>query len=348
MTSWHTALKPQTFQTFVYNSSLSDSAALARGGNVYNSWSKLITAKDKQAGGALIVFEQNETIPSGAWNLNNCYLKGNGLAYSSGGYTLTFGDSTTITDFTFGTVDSLRILSTSTTDPIITITGGLTLQIINQSELWASATKPIIKQTGSGQMIFLLRGAGRLVDNGYEVFETTASSMGSIIIIARGDSSTVADDVLRSSNNTIFGHFIQSTTLDPSSWTGTQTNLSVGANISAKQTISAALGRSLKQTMANATSITPGLNYDYCRQDNTQAAGTLTVNAPTGTASDGDRLCLLLKATNAQTYSFNAIYRGSTTTALPTTLAAGKSDWLEFRYNSTDTKYDLINYRGGF
>jgi len=332
----------QSYQTFVYNSGGSQS------GNRYNDWSDMMTAKDLQEGGALIIFEQNETIPAGAWNLANCYLKGNGLSYSTGGFTLTFGDSTTITDFTFGTVDSLRILSTSTTDPIITITGGLTINVINQAELWASATYPVIKQTGSGQMIFLLKGAGRLVDNGYEVFETTASSMGSIIIIARGDSSTVANDVLRSSNNTIFGHFIQSVALDPSVWTGTQAALAVGANISAKQTILAAAGRSLKQTMTNATSITPGLNYDYCRQDNTQAAGTLTVNAPTGTASDGDRLCLLLKATNAQTYSFNAIYRGSTSLALPVTLAATKTDWLEFRYNATDTKYDLINYKGGF
>lgn len=337
-----TTIKPQSYETFVYNSGGSQA------GNRFNDWSDMMTAKDLQEGGALIIFEQNETIPAGAWDLNNCYLKGNGLAYSTGGYTLTFGDSTTITDFTFGTVDSLRILSTSTTDPIITITGGLTINVINQAELWASATYPVIKQTGSGQMIFLLTGAGRLVDNGYEVFQTTAAAFGSIIIIARGPSSTVADDTLRSSNSAIYGHFIQSVTLDPSTWPGTQTNLTVGANISAKQTIISAGGRSLKQTMANATSITPAIGYDASRQDNTQAIGTLTVNAPTGTASDGDRIILVIKTTNVQTYAFNAIYVGSTSLALPTVSEATKTDYIEFRYNSTATKWYLINFKGGF
>lgn len=342
-----TFVKPQSYQTFVYNSSLTDAQCAALGGNVYNSWPRMITAKDKQAGGSLIQFQQSESIPTGAWNMANCYLKGNGLAAGSGGYTITWPTGCTITDFTFGTIDSLKFISTST-DPIITITGGLTLAIKNQSELHASGTDPFILQTGSGQMIFLLDGAGRLKDNGYPVFETTAAAYGSIIVIARQASSTVDNNVLKATNTAIVGDFIQSVTLDGSTWPATNTGITGPVVISSKQTSVGALGRALGQTMANATSITPVIGYDYARQDNTQALGTLTVNAPTGTASAGDRLELIVKATNTQTYSFNAIYRGSTSLALPASCIGTKTDILEFRYNHTDTKWDLINYKGGF
>jgi hypothetical protein len=329
----------QSYQTFIFNSSG------IQAGNRYNSWADLMTAKTGQEGSIIIQFEQNETIPAGAYNLDYCALYGNGLAYDSGGITLTWPTGVTITSWKNPYIDSIRMYSTSNTY-IWDTAVGFSFKVTVQSEMWAT-TAPFIRGTASAQYIFVLSGAGRLKQAGAEIFECTAAAYGGIVVIGRGDNSTSANNVIKSTNTIVYLHLIQNTVLDVSTFPGTQTGATL-YDLSAKQTQISALGREATQTMANATSITPAVGYGICRQDNAQAAGTLTVNAPSGTAFNGDRMILRLKTTNAQTYAFNAIYRGSTTTALPTTLAAGKTDHIEFVYNSTDTKWDLINYRGGF
>lgn len=96
-------------------------------------------------------------------------------------------------------------------------------------------------------------------------------------------------------------------------------------------------------TVTNATTLTPdGDNSDVSFQNNTQAGGTLTVAAPTGTPTDGQKLIIRVKSTNAQTYSFNATFRFSTTTVAPTTLGAGKTDYLGAMWNATDSKWDVV------
>lgn len=95
--------------------------------------------------------------------------------------------------------------------------------------------------------------------------------------------------------------------------------------------------------VTDGTSITPNSDTsDIVTQTNTQVAGTLTINAPTGSPADGQKLLLRIKTTNAQTYSFNAVYRFSTTTTAPTTTTAGKTDYLGFAWNGTDSKWDTL------
>lgn len=103
-------------------------------------------------------------------------------------------------------------------------------------------------------------------------------------------------------------------------------------------------------TIATGTSITMNSDTtDIAIQVNTQVAGTLTINAPTGTPVDGQKLMLRLQATNAQTFSFNAIFAGSTDLPLPITSSSGsKYDYLGFMYNSAATKWQLIAKNFGF
>jgi hypothetical protein len=131
------------------------------------------------------------------------------------------------------------------------------------------------------------------------------------------------------------------TLASPSSGTATLT-LPSGANgfILANRVVS----------IADGTSITMNADTtDMATQTNTQAAGTLTINAPSGTPYNGQKLILRLQATNAQTFSFNAIFAGSTDLALPTTSSsASKYDYLGFVYNSTATKWQLLAKVFGF
>lgn len=103
-------------------------------------------------------------------------------------------------------------------------------------------------------------------------------------------------------------------------------------------------------TLADAAAITPaGDTTDQANHTNTQALGTLTVNAPSGTPTSMQVLVLRIKSTNAHTISFNAVYRGSDDRPLPTTLSGGgKTDYLCFRCNAADSKWDLVGMVRGF
>lgn len=103
-------------------------------------------------------------------------------------------------------------------------------------------------------------------------------------------------------------------------------------------------------SMSDATSFTPtSATADINTQANTQAVGTLTANAPSGSPSNGQKLLLRIKSTNIQTFSWNAIYRGSNTVALPTaTTGSSKTDYFGFIYNSADSKWDCIAASYGY
>ena len=102
--------------------------------------------------------------------------------------------------------------------------------------------------------------------------------------------------------------------------------------------------------IADAASITINADItDVATQANTQSVGTLTINAPTGTPVNGQKILLRLRSTNVQTFSFNAIFTGSDDLSLPTTSSgATKYDYLGFVYNSTATKWQLVGKVFGF
>jgi hypothetical protein len=100
----------------------------------------------------------------------------------------------------------------------------------------------------------------------------------------------------------------------------------------------------------DATSITINTDVtDIATQANTQAAGTLTINAPSGTPTNGQKLILRIRPTNIQTLSWNAIFQGSSDIALPpATSGSGLFDYVGFLYNSTAAKWQMVAKVFGF
>jgi hypothetical protein len=100
----------------------------------------------------------------------------------------------------------------------------------------------------------------------------------------------------------------------------------------------------------DATSITINTDVtDIATQANTQAVGTLTINAPTGTPTNGQKLILRVQSTNIQTLSWNAIFQGSSDIALPpATSGGGLFDYVGFLYNSTAAKWQMVAKVFGF
>lgn len=103
-------------------------------------------------------------------------------------------------------------------------------------------------------------------------------------------------------------------------------------------------------SIADGTSITINADItDIATQTNTQALGTLTINAPSGTPFNGQQIMLRLQSTNVQTFSWNAIFQGSDDIALPTvSTGSNKYDFMGFQYNSTAAKWQMLAKNFGF
>jgi len=101
---------------------------------------------------------------------------------------------------------------------------------------------------------------------------------------------------------------------------------------------------------ASATSITINADTtDTATMANTQATGTFTINAPTGTPYNGQKLIFRLQSTNVQTFAWNAVFVGSLDLTLPTaSTGSSKYDYMGFQYNSTSAKWNLLARVFGF
>jgi hypothetical protein len=130
------------------------------------------------------------------------------------------------------------------------------------------------------------------------------------------------------------------------------TTLTLGSTTTSVSSLT--LNNSIINTRAtlitNATSVTINADTtDFAYQINTQAVGTLTINAPTGTPVNGQKFIFRLQSTNIQTFSFNAIFTGSTDQSLPASSSgSSKYDYMGFVYNSTSSKWNMIAKNFGF
>lgn len=228
-----------TYHQFIYNSSG------IQGNNRYNNWSDLMTDIASEEGSRIILFEQNETIPAGAWNLDNVELRGNSIEYDQGGFTLTFGDSTTISSWENPRITGIRLLSTSATGPIWSPTGALVFAMTNTSHVHAT-TEPFIEHSGGGQMILSLDSGARwrLLSGGVEMLHDTSSAFGCTLIVSRGKGATVENDTISSDNAVIFIDVVQDTNNDvvTSGFPSTHTNLVIGFGLPLYLTDANALG----------------------------------------------------------------------------------------------------------
>lgn len=219
-----TVLKPQSYETFIYKSTGSQT------GNRYNSWSDLMTAITKQEGFKLIIFEQSETIPAGAWNLDYCTLGGNGLAYDSGGFTATFPTGVTISSWLGPQtkVDyGLKIRSTSNA-AIYSTSSSFSMNLEKVSAI-GTTTAPFITFSGSGQIILNANSSSRILNDGYEVVEVTSSAMAAQVILSWGSAGVaIQSNVMRSTNNQLFLQVLQTSFIDAGTYPSTQANMNIG------------------------------------------------------------------------------------------------------------------------
>lgn len=79
----------------------------------------------------------------------------------------------------------------------------------------------------------------------------------------------------------------------------------------------------------------------------TAQAGNLKFNNPTGTPVEGQKLIIRIKDNGtARALTYDTQFRASPDLALPNTTVAGKWLYMGFKFNATDTKWDLLAVLG--
>lgn len=228
-----------TYHQFIYNSSG------VQVGNRFNNWADLQESLTTEEGPRIILFEQDETIPAGAWNFDNVELRGNNVEYTQGGFTVTFGDNTTISSWMNAKITGLRVLSTSTTGPIWSPSGALVFSMATVSHVH-STNYPFISHSGSGQVVLLLNDSARFLklSGGVENFETSGPAFGVTLVVGRGQSSIVGNDTLASTNAVVFVDIVLSSSndLETNGFPSTHTNLNVGVAVPIRSAYSYAVG----------------------------------------------------------------------------------------------------------
>jgi len=103
------------------------------------------------------------------------------------------------------------------------------------------------------------------------------------------------------------------------------------------------------QTAADAASISPNTDTaDITYQLNTQAAGTLSINADAGTPTNGQAWLLKIKSTNIQTLAWATQYVGGTLSLPIATSGSSKIDYFAFIYDTVASKWDYTGTGTGF
>lgn len=81
----------------------------------------------------------------------------------------------------------------------------------------------------------------------------------------------------------------------------------------------------------------------------TDLAEAATIAAPSGTLVNGNILIIRIKDNGtARALTWNAVFRASSDLALPSTTILSKTLYCGFRYNSADSKWDLVSVLNNF
>lgn len=122
----------------------------------------------------------------------------------------------------------------------------------------------------------------------------------------------------------------------------TSENLWVGdSNGIPQETKRKAVNNVIDNTIATGATLTPNVD-EYDQETITALSSALTINAPTGTPTNGMKLVLRITDNGtARGLTWNAIFRIIGTT-LPTTTTANKTIYVGLIYNATATTWDVV------
>lgn len=199
-----------------------------------------------------------------------------------------------------------------------------------------TGTVTVLGNTSTGSGSVVLATSPTLVTPTLGVASATSINKVTITAPATSSTLTIADGKTLTVSNSLSFSGTDSTVMTFPSSTDTV------AGIAASQTLT---NKRIDPRFTSTTSAST-LSPDISAKDMymfTALAAALTINAPTGTPVDGDKLIFRIKDNGtAQTLTWNAIYRTVGVGTLPTTTTAGKIVYFGCIYNSAETLWDVV------
>jgi hypothetical protein len=189
--------------------------------------------------------------------------------------------------------------------------------------------------------------AGNLVTSGAYSVTLTSTASTNVTLPTTGTLATLAGSETFT-NKTLTSPIISTISNTGTLTLPTSTDTLVGRATADTLTNKSLLPRVVSTSTASSITINADTT-DVATMANTQGAATFTVNAPSGTPVNGQKLMFRMSSTAVQTFSWNAIFQGSSDVSLPTVSSSGgKFDYMGFMYNSTAAKWQLIATNFGF
>lgn len=174
-------------------------------GNRYNDWNDLYSALLAIEGPKHVYFEQDETLPPGAYDLSNVTLHGQS---APPGLTLTFPTGVTVTSWVNGGADhNLNLLSTSATYIMSNASGIFELQ----KSAVAATTAPFFFIPSGGFFVPAIRDGSFIANLGSPVIEVDPGAVFAGAALG-GIASQIQDDIVSGSGT--FARLIQSPSAD--------------------------------------------------------------------------------------------------------------------------------------
>lgn len=188
---------PASTSVYVY-----DSSAIQEG-NTYSSWSDLITQVNSVDGPKIIQFAQDETIPTGSWNLARSVLVGNSTNLSSP-VTVTFPTGCTISN-PAGTMAASGItLYSTSTSAVLTVSSSRTIALHNNARVCSKTAAFFDVSATSGIVVFSMASGGGIVlpsdlsiaGGDYESINVTGAGV-TVAIVDDHSNTSLSNNVIR-------------------------------------------------------------------------------------------------------------------------------------------------------
>lgn len=214
---------PQTYDEYIFNSSGTAS------GNRYNDWSQLYSdaIDGGQEGVIRISFEQNETLPTGSYNLDNIILNGDGAIASLGGLVVTLPQGFEVTSWKNGAIDGGLGLSYEGDTPLLTYESGINLFDMKLGNVIQTSNAPFFEVKGTALVVVRAALGSSLINNGYEVVDIDESPF--FVYLAGSSNTSLENNIFRgdvSNATALIGLDSPSSAIDPSR---TDANLTGGS-----------------------------------------------------------------------------------------------------------------------
>lgn len=178
----------QSYIQFVFNSSGGQSV------NRYNSWTDLMAVIHAgQEGPIKIIFEQNETLPTGTYNLDNVTLVGNGAVTSLGGTTITFPIGFNVSSWINGGMDGGLGISYEGTDPLVSYSSGINLFNLSLGNIISTTAAPFFDISNGGVLVLRIAVGASLLNSGSE--PVSVSDASGLIVVAGNINAGFGNDI---------------------------------------------------------------------------------------------------------------------------------------------------------